>query len=135
MGEVLVYRVENEIKDGPYGKCYFGPSHNDPKTHPSPQRDEPLVPERDPWGRIAKNYLDIYADENCGLKSLRDVEQWFEGHGKKLADAGFSLVALAVDENDLRVGRKQVVFPRSRARLLHTMDVARYVSTKETREE
>lgn len=136
MAEVLVWRVEKDLDSawsrGPYGACGFDSTHNDMKTHPSPFRDEAL--DKDAWDvrvRGAGKHLAIRDEEYCGTASLRELAEWFRGYGKVLADKGFKVVALAVDEQFVRRGRRQLVFVREKARVIHSMSPYDHIETKE----
>lgn len=135
----LVFRIEKCKPNyeggrhiGPYvgGAIFFGPSHNDPRTHPSPFADRALDPEQgdpDYGGRV----LGITPDEICGLDSLRSVQRWFNGHGIALSDAGYWITAYSVDDQFIRQGRKQLVFSQRHATALHKMDPALFIKEKE----
>jgi hypothetical protein len=138
MAEVLVWRVEKADtysaagSRGPYGACGFDSTHNDMKTHPSPFKDEALVKSKTPvrWNADPK-MLGIRNEEYCGTASLRELAEWFRGYGKVLADKGFKVVALAVDEQFVRRGRRQLVFVREKARVIHSMSPYDHIETKE----
>lgn len=134
MAEVLVWRIEkaDNMERGPYGACFFGAEHNDPNTHPSPYRDKALERDTDyRWQRGDDGYLHIRTEEFCGTASLRELAGWFAGYGSVLAEKGYRVVALAVDESKVRRGRRQLVFERREARLINSMSPAIHISTKE----
>lgn len=124
--ERLIWRIENENENGPYGQCYFGPSHNDMDTHPSPYKDLAADPEHPD---ALPPYLAINHYEKCGSASLRELREWFEGHGKRLADKDFKVVALAVDDVHVRLGQRQLVFNRDKARVIHRMNPEHFITS------
>jgi hypothetical protein len=123
--EQLVYRIEKPYEGssagvtGPYTALWFE-GHGD-DDHPSPFQDFDEEGER----------LMIREHEYCGMGSLREIKEWFAGFGKKIADNGYRLVALSVPEQHIRRGQAQVVFDRTKARVIHEMNPADHIYTKE----
>lgn len=103
-----VYRWENENGRGPYigGNLRLGNilrrRHNDRKYYPNPSHD-------------GLGY--IYPAEVCGFRSLRQMHKWFSPDDiRLLMRYGYKLVVYDVDEENIRFGRKQIVFNKEEAK-------------------
>lgn len=111
---MLVYRVENENGNGPY--MAFAPvlaemsaAHGDAE-HPTPDEEGMRC---------------IFADEYCAVQSLEGAQAWFEGYGEVLDEAGFELTVW--DAQDVRCGKKQVVFRKDTARMVASYPIMEYI--------
>ena len=104
-----VYRWENAKGYGPYidNNISLGDTlrrrHHDTKYHPGPCQDGGLE--------------HIYPTEVCGFRSLRQMHKWFSPDDIKLMMRyRYKLVVYDIDEEDIRFGRKQVVFKKKEAK-------------------
>ncbi len=105
----LVYRVEDEYGVGPYdGYIYrtgleFLREHSTQNGHPASKF-------------IRCNYS---RDYYCGFKSITQLKKWFNQNERSaLHSHGLKLSVYKVSETKYKKDKKQVVFLRSRAKLV-----------------
>jgi hypothetical protein len=54
----------------------------------------------------------IRPDESCGFATLCALEEWFAGYEDDLADAGYEISVYSVMLDQVRYGKKQLLFRR-----------------------
>lgn len=110
---MLVYRIATETdgKKYPIGPYQWGGGedldymcqvHTDSK-HPTPNRD-------------GLGWMEGH--EFCGFKSMRSLNRWFNGFHEVLRNEGFKLYIYEVEQQFVRIGRRQVVFSLDYAKLV-----------------
>ena len=131
-----LYRIEHKLDGlGPYqsgrvpgmGKAHFNMDHPSPQIDPAPidgiQRQTMTYAE---GGSTHPKYVDEYMalgidyTEVCGLRTADDVKEWFAGYGQTLEDKGFVVAEYKAPKDAVRVGTKQLVFKKGRAKLIAT---------------
>lgn len=110
---MIVYRVEKRGK-GPYTSNAIrnlGYTPANTMKHPIPEDDGINFK---PW-----------SDEHCGFKSIEDLQAWFDcpTMREKLHNVKFYVVVMRVADKHVKIGRKQIVFNRKRARIINKISL------------
>lgn len=110
---MLVYRIENKNKIGPYqgdsGYNWFTTNHtDDPINHPSPPDDIGL-----------KHLLSDLPYQPCrykfGFKNVKQLKSWFTKEERRnLFRLGFKIVKIKISMDKVIIGDKQVLFLEER---------------------
>lgn len=102
--KVSIFRVEQPRGGfGPYSREFesvLGAMFTQHRSgsHPGPVQDD-LLGHIDP-------------EEHCGFATLEQLQEWFQGWERELAEAGFVMVRYSVPVHIVRYGRTQAVFRR-----------------------
>lgn len=115
---MLVYRVENERKQGPYhysselSNQLCDAHENDPE-HPGATdfMGGDCTSDRDCTEAVS-NFRKLYSDYIFGFSSLDDVYAWFQGFLDDLALDEFKIVCYNVDHVVEGLSKKQCIFKR-----------------------
>jgi hypothetical protein len=107
---MIVYRYEDKDGLGPYnaGEDDIFEYHNNSPKHPVPRVDKV---------KGTGEELELAGHEKfgkwafvCGFASMAQLDDWFTKREQRiLADAGYTLWAIEVDDADVIVGRRQVL--------------------------
>ncbi len=99
---MVVFRIENDKKKGPYhGDCgvMIGGTYD---THPTPDVDG----------------IDIAKEDVCGFDSLDKLLDWFGHVLPQLEARGFRTCVYRVKKKFVKRGKRQVCFVKHRARFV-----------------
>lgn len=129
MGKIVVFRVEDEARRGPYRNAQWGDPYYATQTelsrahgnlmHPTPNLDG------EPWDESAGEIPDFILDTHvCGFALFGQFASWFEPRWRKtLKGCGFKLNVYEVDEEHVFMGNLQITFKQSEAKLVAEMEL------------
>ncbi len=125
---MLVYRIETEDGDGPYGGAEPKWGLNKPycgDRHPTPEDDSKL---RDAWIKIVRDGFS--SDWRFGFTSVDQMRAWFYEDDWLVAmhDIGLGLVVYGCSTDEVRLGHTQAVFERGRCDVVERHALTEYVS-------
>lgn len=113
---MLVYRVENADREGPYAgpKTISLDRHFNIETHPGPWYD---------------NIPNVCYEHRFGFSSMEKFVGWFnEAEREGLARDGYRLSIYDVAPEHVIQGRKQVVFEAEKASLFEILDLVTFAA-------
>ncbi len=106
---MLVYRIENEVGNGPYRRtveglrpCNVCILQTEKHNHPLPFTDG----------------IELEQSDFCGFQSLESLYTWFDGYIEKLQQDGFYIAIYKLKKKFVKIGKTQIGFRRDCARLV-----------------
>lgn len=115
---MLVLRVEDPDRVGPYNSFRYCECPYDSVTHPIPESDAGIM------RRVA-------SDEFCGFTAYSQLRAWFNGYFASLAAAGFDIAVYDAQPEDVTVGTRQCLFYRDKAKLVKRIPAQSFVPAEQ----
>lgn len=115
---ILIFRVENLYKNGPYSQGP-GPIEWSDTKHPTPGQVKEKVAKVFGWDELHKFYY--------GFRSLDELKNWFDLNDRRRLDYhhGFFVSVYEIPKRYCFFGNKQAMFLKSKAKFKYDLDISR----------
>lgn len=123
---VLIYRIEDDKLDGPYGGYNSLSANQDSKRHPGPYNDSALVADFEYYYNAPKPVnFHIPAHYRFGFSNIPQLRAWIYDDDWliDLHARGYHLSIYELERSAVAIGYSQAMFNKDKATLLRTQSI------------